>query len=101
MGKLRSAERVANFPVRDLGALWSEACLGGAPHFYIKRGDIADYLGLTIETVSRAFTDLKKRRVIALINSDAIAILDATQLAALGKFKIGADRDGSLGGIAV
>ncbi len=47
------------------------------------------------------FTDLKKRRVSALINSDAIAIFDTTQLAALGKFKIGADRDGSLGGIAV
>ena len=68
---------------------------------YIKRGEIADYLGLTIESVSRSFADLKKRNVIALIESDAVVILDRERLTEIGKFRHGADRDGSQGGVAL
>lgn len=101
MGKLKSAERVANF-LCEISALYGARRVSVAPlTLYIKRGEIADYLGLTLETVSRAFADLKKRKIIRFIHGDAVAILDYMQLAAIGKFKLGADRDGSLGGIAL
>ena len=35
----------------------------------MSRQDIAEYLGLTIETVSRVMTKLKERSVIALRNT--------------------------------
>jgi CRP/FNR family transcriptional regulator len=43
------------------------------------RQDIADYLGLTIETVSRTFTRLARERAIA-IEPRAIRILDARRM---------------------
>lgn len=39
------------------------------------RQDIADYLGLTIETVSRVMTKLKDRSVIALRGARTIDII--------------------------
>ena len=44
------------------------------------RTDIADYLGLTIETVSRTFTRLRKDKVIALQSADAVELLDREAL---------------------
>ena len=44
------------------------------------RSDIADYLGLTIETVSRTLTKLKQDGLIALATPDRIEILDRDQL---------------------
>ena len=41
----------------------------------MSRQDIADYLGLTIETVSRTFTQLKRDAIIALPASGH-AVLD-------------------------
>ena len=101
MGKLRSTERVANF-LCEISALYGARRVSVSPlTLYIKRGEIADYLGLTIETVSRSFADLKKRNVIALIESDAVVILNREQLAEIGKFRHSADRDGSQGGVAL
>jgi len=42
----------------------------------MKRADIADYLGLTIETVSRTLTKLRKSGVIAVPNANVVRILD-------------------------
>jgi CRP/FNR family transcriptional regulator, anaerobic regulatory protein len=44
------------------------------------RGDIADYLGLTIETVSRTLTKLRQDGLIALPTSARIEIRDRDQL---------------------
>jgi CRP/FNR family transcriptional regulator, anaerobic regulatory protein len=41
----------------------------------MSRGDIADYLGLTIETVSRALTKLRARGLIAVPNAHQILLL--------------------------
>ena len=40
------------------------------------RSDIADYLGLTIETVSRTFTKLRNDKVIALEGAQHVIITD-------------------------
>src|SRR3546814_19053768 len=47
------------------------------------RGDIADYLGLTVETVSRCFTRLKGDRSIALPEPTSVALLDLERLQGL------------------
>jgi CRP/FNR family transcriptional regulator, anaerobic regulatory protein len=44
------------------------------------RSDIADYLGLTTETVSRTFTKLKVEGLIALPTPNNVEILDRDQL---------------------
>ncbi|WP_099865887.1 helix-turn-helix domain-containing protein [Pararhizobium haloflavum] len=47
------------------------------------RADIADFLGLTIETVSRVFTRLSEMRLIARDTARSIELLDRDGLAAL------------------
>lgn len=49
----------------------------------MSRGDIADYLGLTIETVSRTFTALRRRGVIALDDTTHVRVLDRAAAEAL------------------
>ena len=44
------------------------------------RADIADYLGLTVETVSRALTKLRKSGVIAVPDAHAVRIMDSDGL---------------------
>lgn len=48
------------------------------------RLDIADFLGLTIETVSRAFSALKKKEIIAFTDSHSADILNMDRLRQLG-----------------
>jgi CRP/FNR family transcriptional regulator len=51
----------------------------------MNRSEIADYLGLTVETVSRSIGKLKKRSVIGLIESDEVIVLDDAMLREIGK----------------
>ena len=47
----------------------------------MKRADIADFLGLTIETVSRTFTQLRNSGIISLQSAQSVVVLDADSLA--------------------
>lgn len=49
----------------------------------LKRADIADYLGLTIETVSRQVTNLRKKGVIAINDRKSILVVDKDRLATI------------------
>ena len=53
----------------------------------MSRQDIADYLGLTIETVCRALSELKNARVIGAPNRHQIVIrnVDVLETMALGE----------------
>jgi CRP-like cAMP-binding protein len=42
----------------------------------MSRADIADYLGMALETASRAFTELKRRKVIAAPDASVVTLLD-------------------------
>ncbi|MEF2545647.1 helix-turn-helix domain-containing protein [Aurantimonas sp. E1-2-R+4] len=53
-------------------------------HLPMSRMDIADHLGLTIETVSRTFTRLKEQRLIELVDSRDIRILRRRALLEIG-----------------
>jgi CRP-like cAMP-binding protein len=74
LGRQAAKERVASFLL--LLAERSEAVQGEAFEVPMSRQDIADYLGLTIETVCRALGDLKRAQLIAIPNVHQIVISD-------------------------
>jgi len=85
IGQLKSTERVAHFLV-EIYELYAARHIGTQPlTLHLTRQEIADYLGLTLETVSRSFSKLKELHVIALVGGDAVAILDEHRLASLAK----------------
>lgn len=51
--------------------------------FPMSRSDIADFLGLTTETVSRTFTQLRKSAIISIENIHTVTILRPTALLGL------------------
>ena len=84
LGRQTAKERVASFLI--LLAERNDAGNGDALNLPMGRQDIADYLGLTIETVCRALTDLKRETVIAIPNRHTVVIrnLDALEDVATG-----------------
>jgi len=49
------------------------------------RTDIADYLGLTIETVCRVLSGFKRERLIDIPNAHRVELRDRAALAAIGE----------------
>ncbi|ESR26433.1 helix-turn-helix domain-containing protein [Lutibaculum baratangense] len=68
LGRKSAVERVASFLLGLTG--------GEVIRLNLSRQEIADYLGLTIETVSRSFTELRKRGAIALDRQDTVRLTD-------------------------
>ena len=85
VGQLRSVERVAHFIVEmeELHRVGGTEAHAIALH--LSRQEIADYLGLTLETVSRAFGKLKDMRLIALAGADVVNVLDPQKLLQVAK----------------
>lgn len=79
LGRKSARERLASF-LLGLAERRGQAS-GEALPLPMSRSDIADFLGLTIETVSRVFTALKKERLIELPDKHSVVLRD---LAALG-----------------
>ena len=52
------------------------------------RGDIADHLGLTMETVSRTFTKLRQQGLIALPHLNVVEVLDCEGLQKLANSEL-------------
>ena len=76
LGRRGAAEKVASF---ILG--WAERCGGSSEiHLAMSRQDIADYLGLTIETVSRSFSQFERDRVIALPSTRQLKVINGDAL---------------------
>jgi CRP/FNR family transcriptional regulator len=85
LGRKTAKEKVATFLLR----LSRRSVLQGHPSSPIalpmSRADIADYLGLTIETVSRTFTQLKKEAIIGLPASGHVVLVDEAGLKELAE----------------
>jgi CRP/FNR family transcriptional regulator len=89
LGRKSAQEKVASF----LFLLAKRSLVTGCPHHEapstpvfelpLTRADIADYLGLTIETVSRQITKLKTAGLINLIDTHHMAIPDLHALCEL------------------
>jgi len=74
LGRQTAKERVLSFLVRL--AENAGAKNGEVVELQMNRQDMADYLGLTIETVSRVLTDLKRLRLITLPELHEFTITD-------------------------
>jgi CRP/FNR family nitrogen fixation transcriptional regulator len=81
LGRQTAKERVASFLLHI--AERSDAEEGLAFELPMSRQDIADYLGLTIETVCRMLSELKRERVIAIPSLSQVVLNDMEALQAL------------------
>ncbi|WP_317054727.1 helix-turn-helix domain-containing protein [Roseovarius rhodophyticola] len=82
LGLKCSDERVASFLVTMLERCGETTNVGRRVFLPMSRLDIADFLGLTVETVSRCFTALRRSGIISLKNSQTVLVRDEAALAA-------------------
>lgn len=79
LGRRGAAEKVAAFLLE-----WTtKAGKGDSLHLAMSRQDIADYLGLTIETVSRSMSQFERDGVIVLSGARQMRLADREALASL------------------
>lgn len=87
LGRKTAAEKVASALI-DLAAQFAGSRQTGHRRpltfrLYLTRADLADWLGLTLETVSRTLNAFKRGRVIDFQHADIITITDSATLATL------------------
>jgi CRP-like cAMP-binding protein len=80
LGRKNALERLAEFLLEMSARMGGSAVLDLA----MPRHDIADYLGLTLETVSRMFAELKEIGAIKLESARRVHLLDKAALRAMG-----------------
>ncbi len=81
LGRMTASERVATF----LLEMFERRDRTRALDLPMSRNDIADYLGLTIETVCRTLSGFKRDGIIAIPNPHRIALLDRDALETVGE----------------
>ena len=79
LGRMTAPERVASF----LLEVFERRDAGRTVELPMSRTDIADYLGLTIETVCRVLSAFKRDGVIAIPNAHRIELRDGAALEAV------------------
>ncbi|MEP0941521.1 MAG: Crp/Fnr family transcriptional regulator [Rhizobiaceae bacterium] len=85
LGRKSAMEKVASFLYLLATHIDPEKELGTGPvtiELPMKRSDIADFLGLTIETISRQLTNLRKRGLIEIEHRRMVTIGDVGRLRA-------------------
>lgn len=81
LGRKTAEERVASFLLHVAMKMQNSGCSPQAGfELPMGRADIADYIGLTIETVSRKITKLRKDGVITFEGSKRIVVVDHQRL---------------------
>jgi CRP-like cAMP-binding protein len=78
LGRTTALKKVGSFLLKTIGRLSD----GRSARIVLpmSRYDIADYLGLSVETVCRSLTELKRRGVITLVGTRGISIVDPDAL---------------------
>jgi CRP/FNR family transcriptional regulator len=82
LGRLTPLEKLAFLLLVTAGRAAAMGRSSDTVYLPMSRTDIADHLGLTIETVSRSFTKLRVARLIALPDPQHVRILDTKGLEA-------------------
>ncbi len=82
LGRMSATERIVAF-LRELSkrSRNDDGCI----HLSMSRGDIADYLGLTLETVSRKMNALKRMGAIELATPSRVRVPDFDRLEAVAE----------------
>ena len=80
LGKLNAGERLARFLLNISEQRKRIGWQNNPISLPMTRQDIADYLGLTIETVSREFSNLKSSNIIKFISSKQLYLKDTNLL---------------------
>lgn len=90
LGRKSALERLATFLIRcipDRGGIGCKGPMLGKDTANIRlrmtRQEIADYLGLTIETVSRAFSELRRRGIVTTEKIDEVLVKDVCAICRL------------------
>ena len=90
LGKKSATERIATLLIELSDRLSTDGCKPVAPYLDrfalpMDRQQISDILGLTIETVSRQFTRIRKEGIIELPDRRTVIIKDRSRLKALAE----------------
>ncbi|OCP00488.1 MULTISPECIES: helix-turn-helix domain-containing protein [unclassified Ensifer] len=90
LGRKTASEKVASALV-ELARLFNRAARNGAParlsfHLHLTRADLADWLGLTVETVSRCLNRFKREGLIDFSHPKTMRVLDPERLDATAGF---------------
>ena len=90
LGRKSASERVASFLMRFVPGRGEMGCRGPQTGddsrtvvLRMSRQEIADYLGLTIETVSRTLSDMKRRGIISIEKNDHIRLASVCRVCKL------------------
>lgn len=85
LGRKTAMERIASFLLLQASRMKARGMADNPVLLPMTRAEVGDYLGLTIETVSRCFSKLRKLDVIGLPAPDRVQIRQADQLRALSE----------------
>jgi CRP-like cAMP-binding protein len=109
LGRKSASERIASFLMRCIPGRGRGKCPGPPPGddgarvpLAMTRLEIADFLGLTIETVSRVLTRLKRKGILSIRRLDEVGVCDVCRLCKLsGTHLTGGDWCSARGDTAV
>ncbi|MEK9969424.1 MAG: cyclic nucleotide-binding domain-containing protein, partial [Ferrovibrio sp.] len=85
LGRKTAMERIASFLLLQSARMKARGMADNPVLLPMTRAEVGDYLGLTIETVSRCFTKLRKLDVIGLPAPDRVQIRNVERLKALSE----------------
>ena len=83
LGRKSAIEKLASFLCVLVERVGTDSGAYSSVKLPMNRSDIADFLGLTTETVSRTFTQMRKSKIIAIDNIHTIIIQRPTALLGL------------------
>lgn len=87
LGRKTAEERVATFLLHVAEKMTNVTCRGRSSFdLPLSRSDIADYIGLTLETVSRQMSRLRKDKIITLDGTKHVTFVDMDRLRARADF---------------
>ena len=87
LSKRHADQRVATFLLTMSARKVRNRLSGKIFRLPMSRGDMGNYLGLTVETISRVFNRLQKQQML-LVNNKEITILDIEALRVAGGLKV-------------